>query len=104
MAVNELMDYLENGNIRNSVNLPDCDLGIKTPGQKRVAIFHRNIPNMIGQVTSAVASCGINISHMANKSRGEMAYTMLDVETEDASAVRTLLGGISDVIKIRILG
>ena len=103
MAVNELMDYLENGNIRNSVNLPDCDLGEKAPGQKRIAIFHRNIPNMIGQVTSAVASCGINISHMANKSRSELAYTMLDVETEDASGVRELLGQIPDVIKIRIL-
>ncbi len=103
MAVGELVDYLENGNIRNSVNLPDCELGEKAPGQKRITIFHRNIPNMIGQVTSAVASCGINISHMANKSRGDMAYTMLDVETDDASAVRGLLGGISDVIKIRIL-
>lgn len=103
MAVNEIMDYLENGNIRNAVNMPGCDLGRRAAGDKRITIFHKNVPNMIGQFTSAVAACGINISHMANKSKGKIAYTMLDVETENLEAVETALAKIPDVIRIRIL-
>lgn len=104
MAVNEMTDYLENGNIRNSVNLPDCDLGRRAAGDKRITIIHRNVPNMIGQFTAAVASCGINISHMANKSRKEIAYTMLDVETEDVSSIENTLMQIPEVIRVRVLG
>lgn len=104
MAVNELTDYLENGNIRNSVNLPDCELGRRTAGDKRITIIHRNVPNMIGQFTAAVASCGINISHMANKSRKEIAYTMLDVETEEVSSIESTLRQIPEVIRVRVLG
>lgn len=103
MAVNELMDYLENGNIRNSVNMPGCDLGRRSAGEKRITIFHKNIPNMIGQFTSAVAACGINISHMANKSKGQIAYTMLDVEAEETGAIEEALRKIPDVVRIRIL-
>ena len=104
MAVNELVDYLENGNIHNSVNMPACDLGQRARGEKRITIFHKNIPNMIGQFTSAVASCNVNISHMTNKSKGQIAYTMLDVEAEDMAAIHAILEKIPGTMRIRILG
>ncbi len=100
MAVNEIMDYLENGNIRNSVNLPACDLG-RVGSEKRIAIIHKNVPNMIGQFTSYIASLGLNIPHMANKSKGQIAYTLLDVETNDAAVVLEKLAQIPDVIRVR---
>ena len=103
MAVNELMDYLENGNIRNAVNLPDCDLGKRMAGEKRIAIFHKNIPNMIGQFTSTVASCGVNISHMTNKSKGQIAYTMMVAEAQDTTEIREKLNKIPDIIRIRVM-
>lgn len=103
MAVNELMDYLENGNIRNSVNMPDCDLGPRVKGEKRITIFHKNIPNMISQFTSTVASCGVNISHMTNKSKGQIAYTMLDVEAEDTAAIVANLKKIPGAVRVRVL-
>lgn len=104
MAVNELMDYLENGNIRNSVNMPVCDLGRRSSGEKRIAIFHKNVPNMIGQFTAAVAVCDINISHMANKSKGQIAYTMLDIEAEDTAPICEKLESIPGILRIRVLG
>ena len=79
MAVQELTDYLENGTIRNSVNYPACDMGVCTT-VGRVAIFHKNIANMITKFTAEFGEKGINISNMMNKSRGEVAYTMLDVD------------------------
>ena len=80
MAVEEMMDYLENGNIKNSVNYPNCDMGVCTQ-QGRIAIFHKNIANMIGKFTSCLGDNGINITDMTNKSRGEVAYTMMDIES-----------------------
>jgi D-3-phosphoglycerate dehydrogenase len=100
MAVNELMDYLENGNIRNSVNLPVCDLG-RVGAEKRITIIHKNVPNMISQFTSAIASLGLNIPHMANKSKGQIAYTMLDVETNDVAPILEKLNQIPDVVRVR---
>ena len=81
MAVKELRDYLENGNIKNSVNYPACDMGVKEAGN-RITILHKNIPNMIGQLTAVLAQENMNISLMTNKSRKEYAYTMIDVEAE----------------------
>ena len=75
MAVEEMMDYLANGNIRNSVNYPACDMGVCTKAG-RVAIFHKNIANMITKFTAEFGDKGINITDMMNKSRGEYAYTM----------------------------
>lgn len=72
MAVKEMMDYLENGTIHNSVNFPNCDMGVCRVAS-RVAVFHKNIPNMIGQITGAVAADGVNISDMTNKSKGKFA-------------------------------
>ena len=74
MAVKEMMDYLENGNIRNSVNYPACDMGVCRTAS-RIAVMHKNIPNMIGQITGALAEQDVNISDMTNKSRDQYAYT-----------------------------
>lgn len=102
MAVKELKDYLENGNIRNSVNYPACDMGIKEDGS-RITILHKNIPNMIGQLTAVLAQENMNISLMTNKSRKEYAYTMIDVEVEVPEAVQEKLGTIEGVLKVRVI-
>lgn len=101
MAVNELMDYLENGNIKNSVNYPVCDMGVRKG--TRVAVFNKNVPNMIGQITSALARAGINIPAMSNQSKGELAYTLLDIEGECSETVVKELEAIDGVFKIRVI-
>lgn len=102
MAVMEMMDYLENGNIRNSVNYPACDMGVcKTPG--RVAIMHRNIKGMIGKYTKAFGDGGINISDMTNKSRGDFAYALLDVDSAVTDEVVEELQQIDGVLKVRVV-
>ncbi len=102
MAVEELMDYMENGNIRNSVNYPACDMGVCTKAG-RVAIFHKNIANMITKFTAEFGQKGINISDMTNKSRGEVAYTMLDVEEKPSEEIISALENISGVFRVRIV-
>ena len=102
MAVRQVMDYIENGNITNSVNFPACSMGICTkPG--RVTILHRNIPNSIGQFTSAVAKDNINISDMINRSKGEYAYTMLDLDEPTPPAVAEHLRSIDSVLRVRVI-
>ena len=102
MAVRQVMDYLENGNITNSVNYPACSMGVCTkPG--RVTILHRNIPNSIGQFTSAVAADNINISDMINRSKGEYAYTMLDLDEPTPAAVAEHLRSIDSVLRVRVI-
>ena len=102
MAVQEIMDYLENGNIRNSVNYPSCDMGVCTKAG-RVAIFHRNTANMITKFTAEFGEKGINISDMTNKSRGEYAYTMLDVEEVPTQDIVEALEKIKGVFRVRII-
>ncbi len=102
MAVQEMMDYLENGNIRNSVNYPACDMGVCT-NAGRVAIFHKNIANMITKFTAEFGEKGINISDMTNKSRGEVAYTMLDVEATPTREIVAALEQIEGVFRARIV-
>lgn len=102
MAVEELMDYLENGNIRNSVNYPSCDMGVCTKAG-RVAIFHKNIANMITKFTGVFGEKGINISDLTNKSRGEVAYTMLDVEAVSTTEIVEALEKIPGVFRARIV-
>lgn len=100
MAVKELMDYLENGNITNSVNYPACDMGIcKAAG--RVAVFHRNIANMFSQITACMGEAGINISQVQNKSKGDYAYTMMDVDNPVTLDVLTKIEAIEGVCKVR---
>ncbi len=102
MAVQELMDYLENGNIRNSVNYPACDMGVCTK-VGRIAIFHKNIANMITQFTAVLGEQKINISEMTNKSRGDVAYTMLDVESPATAEIVSALEKIEGVFRVRIV-
>ena len=103
MAVDELRDYLENGNIRNSVNYPACDMGVCSAAE-RVALLHANIPNMIGQITAVLAADNVNIANMMNKSRGAYAYTLLDMEGSlDAEAVKRL-EAIGGMYKVRLIG
>ncbi len=102
MAVEEIMDYLENGNIRNSVNYPACDMGVCAKAG-RVAVFHRNIANMITQFTAEFGKAGINISDMTNKSRGDVAYTMLDVESRPTKEIIEALEKIDGVFRVRIV-
>lgn len=102
MAVEEMKDYLEHGNIRNSVNYPSCDMGVCT-NAGRVAIFHKNIANMITKFTAEFGEKGINISNMTNKSRGEVAYTMLDVEEAPTEEIIRALEAIGGVFRVRIV-
>ena len=102
MAVKEVMDFMENGNVRNSVNYPACDLGVAmTAG--RVAVCHKNIPNMIGQLTSILASVGVNIPNMMNKSRGDFAYSLLDLDASISEDVVAKLEAIEGVLKVRVV-
>ena len=102
MAVQEVMDYLENGNISNSVNYPNCDMGIcQTAG--RITILHRNIPNSLGRFTSAIAADNVNIDGLMNKSRGEYAYTMLDLDQHPAQEVVDHLKQIEGVLRVRVI-
>lgn len=102
MAVVQLMNYLENGNIVNSVNFPNCDMGI-CAGAARIAIFHKNIANMITKFTAIFGEKGINITDMTNKSRGEYAYTMLDLETPADGDFVAALEAIEGVFKVRVV-
>lgn len=102
MAVRELRDYLENGNISHSVNYPDCNMGIKEAGS-RITILHHNIPNMLGQFTALLANENMNITLMTNKSKKKYAYTMIDVDAEIPADVEKRLEEIEGVLKIRII-
>jgi len=102
MAVKEMKNYLENGNIINSVNYPKCDMGIcQTKG--RIAIHHKNIANMIAQFSGVFSEVGINITDMVNASKGEYAYTMMDVETEINSDFVEKIKSIDGVLKVRVI-
>ena len=102
MAANELVDYLENGNIKNSVNFPSCDMGV-CQVEGRVALLHKNIPNMIGQITSAFAKNGYNISDLTNKSKGSKAYTLIDIENKASESLINELNAIEGILKVRVI-
>lgn len=101
MAVKQVMDFLENGNITNSVNYPAVDAGICTT-PARVGIFHDNVPNMLAQFTSVFSAEGINIDNMVNKSKGESSYTVLDVDAANEE-IAAKLANIAGVRKVRII-
>ena len=102
MAVKQMKDYLENGNIANSVNYPKCDMGVCEQAG-RVAIFHKNIANMITKFTACFGDNNINISDMMNKSRGEVAYTMLDIEQPASREIIEKLQSIDGVFRVRVV-
>ena len=102
MAVSQVMNYLENGNIVNSVNFPNCDMGI-CHAAGRITLLHKNIPNSLGQFTAAIAGENLNIAGLMNKSRGEYAYTMLDLDHPASAVVVEALKKIEGVIKVRVI-
>ena len=102
MAVDEIMDYLENGNIHHSVNYPDCDMGVCT-SKGRIAILHHNKSGLIAKYTTILGDANVNVSDMTNKSRGDYAYSLIDVDSEVTSDVIEKLNAIPDVIRVRVV-
>ena len=102
MAVKQLKDYLENGNIRNSVNYPNCDMGVKGDNT-RLLLLHRNVPNMIGQFTKILAKDNMNIADLTNKSKGKYAYTMIDIDSPVPDSVAEELENVKEVLRVRII-
>ena len=101
MAANQLKAYLENGNIINSVNFPDVN--VPRAGDLRICVLHQNIPNMLAQISSLVSACGVNIESMTNKSRKDLAYTVLDVVGAVADDVPEKIAAIDGIIRVRVL-
>ncbi len=102
MAVDEIREFMENGNIRNSVNYPACDAGVcGTAG--RITVAHKNIPKMLTQFTNVFSSEGINIDHMTNKSRGDYSYAVFDIDSASSQALADKLAAIEGVLKVRII-
>ncbi len=101
MAAKELMDYIENGNIVNSVNLPEVTM--PRSGENRFCVIHKNIPTILNQITGIISDDGVNIENLLNKSRGDYAYTMIDTGAADIDAVSAEIKGIDGVIKVRAI-
>lgn len=105
MASRQVKDFLETGNIRNSVNMPNAS--IPYTGKRRVTVYHRNIPNMVGQITSALSDYSLNIADMVNRSRGDYAYTMIDIDNKVNGDVipglKEKIGQIEGVVTIRVI-
>lgn len=102
MAARQIVDYLTRGGIVNSVNYPACDPG--TTAGPRLCVLHANVPNMVGAVTGLLAGKGINISNMVNKSRGNVAYTVIDVDTAIDAATVDAIAAVDNVYKVRLIG
>jgi D-3-phosphoglycerate dehydrogenase len=101
MVVDQVRDFLENGNIANAVNFPDVVMAREAP--YRLAIANANVPNMVGQISTTMAQAGLNIHNMLNKSKGEMAYTLVDVDSAVPSGVCERISGIDGVLSVRYL-
>ncbi len=102
MAAEQVRDYLVDGNVRNSVNIGEAVLP-RTPGATRLAIFNQNVPNMVGQISAVLAEAGLNIADLINKSRGDYAYTLVDVEGDVDSAVVDKITGIEGILRVRLI-
>lgn len=101
MAAKELAEYLENGNITNSVNLPNCYMDRET--ETRITIIHKNIPNMLTKFSAFVADMGLNISHMLNKSKKDYAYTIIDVDGKVSDDIVDKIKAVGDVLAVRVI-
>jgi len=101
MVVDQVREYLEHGSIANAVNFPNVEMPRESPF--RVAIANANVPNMLGQISTTMANAGLNIHNMVNKSRGEMAYTLVDVDSPVADAVVAALAAIEGVLSVRAI-
>ena len=101
MVAEQVRDYLENGNVLNSVNFPNVSMQREAPF--RIAVANANVPNMLGQISTALADSGLNIHNMVNKSKGEMAYTLVDVDSAPPQAVIDKIAAIKGVLMVRSL-
>ena len=101
MAVAEIRDFLENGNITHSINLPD--VAVPRTGRTRITIIHKNVPNVISKITTTVANENINIDNMVNKSRGEYAYTMLDTDADVSEEAIAAITQLEETVKVRVI-
>jgi D-3-phosphoglycerate dehydrogenase len=101
MVVDQVRDFLENGNITNSVNFPSVRMPRESPF--RIAIANTNVPNMLGQISTAMAEAGLNIHNMVNKSHGEMAYTLVDLDSAVPGSVIAQIRSIEGVLNVRTL-
>ena len=101
MVADQLRDFLENGNVANAVNFPNVSM--ERESRFRIAIANANVPNMLGQISTAMAQAGLNIHNMVNKSRGDMAYTLVDVDSAVGDNVIAALKGIEGVLAVRYL-
>ena len=102
MAVKEIMNYLENGSIKNSVNYPNCEVA-KLISKARITLLHKNIPSMITKFTTVLSSYNVNIEEMVNKSRGDYAYSVFDIDTEVTEEMKKALSEIEGVLKVRVI-
>jgi D-3-phosphoglycerate dehydrogenase len=102
MAAEQLRDFLENGNIRNSVNYPEAVMP-RVPGTTRLLIANSNVPNMVGQISTSLAAGGVNIADLLNKSRGEYAYTLIDADDSINAATYAAVRGIEGVLSARLI-
>ena len=101
MVADQVREFLEDGNIRNSVNFPEVVM-LRNSGF-RIAVVNANVPNMLGQVSTALAEAGLNILDMLNKSRGDLAYTLIDVEAPASAEVIARIGAVDGVLTVRAL-
>lgn len=102
MAVDELVDYVENGNIKNSVNFPACDLGVcHTPG--RIGVLHKNVSGVISGLTNACGQAGVNIEKMINQSRGEYAYSLMDISKANAQDIADVISSKEGILRVRVI-
>ncbi|HVC30466.1 MAG TPA: 3-phosphoglycerate dehydrogenase, partial [Steroidobacteraceae bacterium] len=102
MVADQVRDFLENGNIRNSVNYPEAVLP-RVPGTTRLGVANRNVPNMVGQISTCLAGASINIADLLNKSRGEYAYTLIDAEGAVGEDLLEKIRAIPGVLSARLL-
>ena len=102
MAASQIKNYLENGNIKNSVNYTVCDMGLRG-NNTRILLLHHNVPNMIGQFTKILADDNMNIADLTNKSKGKYAYTMIDIDSAVSENVIKDLGTVEEVLRIRVI-
>lgn len=102
MAVDQIMDYLENGNITNAVNFPNCSLGICT-SKNRIAVLNKNVPAMLGKITGILADMNINISDLNNRSKGDLAYTLIDIDSEVNEAKLKAALHVNGIIAVRVI-
>ena len=102
MVAEQMADYINNGNIRNSVNFPNCDMGAVTT-ESRIVILHKNIPNMLGHITSLLGEANVNIANLTNKSRGDWAYTMVDADIYIPDSVIDALKSDENIARVRII-